>query len=258
MRFLAFGSLLPAIALAATVHGDEPATTSPAEREQQGQQATAEPDRQIRLQVTIVEVSLSEVQRRKLDFAQFGLGQKKPHQQQLEREAAKKLLDSLTSQGVAKVLGAPTMVVNPRQPGYFFAPGKASKKAKPDREQSLAERKVGTEIHVTANLLSESRVQLQLRAKQTDIEPLASIARRGATAPFYRTREMDLPIEMDLGSTVVVGGLVQQETVRDPRTRRNVQRETETLVLISPDLFHAGTEGLAGSKGTRPDDAQAK
>ena len=191
MRFLAIGSLLLAIALAATAHGDEPASTSPPDKqEQQGQQAAAEPDRQIRVQLTIAEVSLSEMQRRKLDFAQFGLRQEKPQsaatptrafigQQQIEREAAQKLLDSLTAQGVLKVVGAPTMVVSPRQPGYFFAAGKTSKKARPDREQSLAERKVGTEVHLTADLLSDSRVRLKLRAKQTDIEPLLSVATRG-------------------------------------------------------------------------------
>ena len=150
------------------------------------------------------------------------------------------------------------MVVSPRQPGYFFAAGKTSKKAKPDREQSLAERKVGTEVHVTADLLSESRVQLKLRAKQTDIEPLLSVATRGGIAPGYRTREMDLPLEMDLGTTVVCGGLVQQETIRDRRTRRNVQRETETLFLIAADMSYPAAEGLAGSKGTRPADAKAK
>ena len=274
MRSLAIGCFLLAIAVAQSAGGDESLTAKPpaqlAPAKPPGEPMAALASRQIRLQLAIAEVSLSGMLRRELDFAQLGLRQQTPAppgfksrpftgQQQVPPGAAKTLVDSLARQEVLKVVAGPILIVGEEKPGYFFSAGKISKtSAKPELPQNVVAQKVGTEVRVTAQALSDSRVRLELHAIRTDAEPLVSIARRGGTAPAYRKSELNTPIEVDLGMTAICGGLAQQETVRDPRTRRNEQRETQTLFLITPTLYDPAAGELASPSQTKPDAAKTK
>jgi Flp pilus assembly secretin CpaC len=229
---------------------DAPVATTPAAETTAKVDASPGETPQIRLELKVVEVSLSRMQQAKLDFAQFGLrtdakaarpGGRKPlaftGQQTLARESAAAMLDKLSQQkAVLKVLAEPSLITSDRRAVYFFASRATGAKGK----KNPAERKLGAQVAATPTLLGENQIDLKLHVVATELDPLLSVALRGGTAPEYRTREMDTEIKMELGATTVCGGLVQSDTreVVDPKTRRrsNAQVESETLFLVTLEL----------------------
>ena len=154
--------------------------------------------RQIRLDVKIGELSVTEMRRLGIDFSEIRNGQK-----QQDHEETAGFVAMLTRNNVFKIVAEPSLIAAEGRPAFFHS------------GPTVAGRKIGSQVQLTAKLLDNHRVKIELHATQTDEEPLLAVALRGGIAPAFRTSEMVKSFEMDLGKTMITGGTVQTQPATD-------------------------------------------
>jgi Bacterial type II and III secretion system protein len=226
MRAIALGSLVLWFGLAGALRAETPSVAAlPSERlKPVADEGPLKGNRQIRLDLKIGELSITEMRRQGIDFPNLFMRQK-----QQDRQKAAGTVAMLTRSGALKILAEPSLIVADGRPAFFQS------------GPTVAGRKTGSQIELTAQLLDNDRIKLDLVASQTDVDPSLSVATRGGMAPGFRHSSMAPSFEMDLGQTTIFAGMAESKTqsVTDPRTRRrsNVQVQTQMLYFVTPQLL---------------------
>lgn len=187
--------------------------------------ASKKSNKQVALNVKHVEVSLSKM--KQLGFAMDVMGSngwKKADSMsaafsQNQPSAFLRFLKALEREQVAKVLSWPTVVV--ADGGSF----------------EVNNREHGMHLDVQARFLDDKHVQVNIRPR--------------VGTPGEQTLEMNADVELELGKTAVLGGLVQERLVveKDSNSQdsRMVRTEVQHLILVTPELVEPATAVTAAS-----------
>ncbi|HEX4143738.1 MAG TPA: hypothetical protein VHY91_09410 [Pirellulales bacterium] len=224
----------------------------------------AEPKQQIRIDLKICELSLTKMRQLGIDILELGrkaAGDDRSKTTKCKsvdttRQATIGVVDSdgiaamvamLRREKVLKLLTDNQQIVTEGRTAYFLGSTEtASPVRSPDWSKQSCSRKFGTQVDLTATLLGANRIRLTVRAKLCEVDPSTTITLNGEKVLGFRKREMDIPVEMDLGKTALISGLVQEnvEVVVDPKAgqKANVFDTTQMLVLIKPELVDAATK----------------
>ncbi|MDR1826701.1 MAG: type II and III secretion system protein family protein [Methylobacteriaceae bacterium] len=166
-------------------------------------------------------------------------------------------LDALEQQGVAKTLAEPTLVAISGETATFKAGGQVPILA----DRSLAGgsyvstytyKDVGVSLEFTPMVLSEGRINLQVKTEVNEIDS-NTIVGSGGTA--FKTREQETTVELPSGASMVTAGLIQQNqraTVQGIpglmklpvigtlfRSRDFQKNETELIIIVTPYIAKA-------------------
>jgi Flp pilus assembly secretin CpaC len=181
--------------------------------------------KQVALNVKHVEVSLSKM--KQLGFGMDLMGAIPP---QTQSSAFLGFLKALEREQIAKVLSWPTVVV---ADGGSFEVN--------NREHAM-------HLDVKARFLDDKHVQVNIRPR--------------VGTPGEQTLEMDADVELEVGKTAVLGGLVQERLVaqKDPNSQgsRMVRTEVQHLILVTPELVEPATAVRPASHQEPSEEPNAK
>jgi hypothetical protein len=163
------------------------------------------------------------------------------------------MLDALRKHDLAKVIAEPTIVTASGRPAHCQIGGEFPILIPQDNETVAIEYKqYGTKIDLVPVLLANERIRLEIRLGLSELDPTRSVRVNDNSIPALRAREVDTGVEMKVGQTLAMGGLVQNrvETEKQAITwlsdlpyvgrffRYVVVKphRTELLVLVTPEI----------------------
>jgi pilus assembly protein CpaC len=247
-------SICVVLALSATAHGQQPP-----------------PRPQVRVQLKIVEVSLTKVQHMGFDPAILsGNPDTKHNTNQASGNdrsfpgissdtEAEKLVETLRKQNLVRVLAEPTLVAISGRTVRFVS-GDKLPIPKPQKDGSMAiGYRHGTEVEVTSEVLGD-KVHLAVHAQLSELDNGHSVRVGKETMPGIRERALATRAELKSGQTLVIRGLSQvrvEASVRDVsylssvpyvgaifgRVVEKERNEIAMLAFVRPEILTSSATG---------------
>ena len=165
------------------------------------------------------------------------------------------VISALQKNSLMKILAEPTLVTVSGRPAYFTVGGEIPVLI----PQSLGTvtidwRRFGTQVDFVPIVLGNGNIRLEVR-HVSEIDTSISVTLNGSTIPGFRTREVDTGVEMKVGQTLALAGLIQNRVESEKtgipwvsdlpyvgvpfRRVKNNENEIETLILVRPELANA-------------------
>lgn len=201
---------------------------------------TPSADRQVKVDLRVIELSRSRLAERGFDFAVVQgdrlIKPLSPQQFSVIDDNASLLamLEALRKDGLVRVLAEPTLVGASGRPVSFRCGGQIAAVTggglglPPDPQESVF---VGTQVDLVPTVTEPDQIRLDL--KVTITEPIdARSTESGKQLPQVRTRRLNTGTEMKSGQTCILGGLLQN-------TGKPDDEAVETLVLITSEILDA-------------------
>jgi hypothetical protein len=147
-------------------------------------------------------------------------------------------IEGLRQKNLIRVLAEPTMVTLGGRPVSFNSGGEVPIVVPQGTGSvSIEYKKYGTGFDAVALMMGHGKVQLQVRARVSELEPNRGISIGGTKIPGFRERFVDTAAELRFGEVLVLNGPKQTrvETQKDSKGKtREVVDEIELIVLVTP------------------------
>lgn len=162
-------------------------------------------------------------------------------------------IKALRKNNLVKVLATPTLVAVDGRPASFNAGGEIPIIVPAGLGQVAVQfREFGTRLDYVAKVKGNGKIWLEVRPYVSEIDPTRSIVLQGISVPGLRSRFLETGVELGVGQTLVLGGLLQVRTeainsgipvLADMpwvgtffRTTREEQNEIELLITVTPNF----------------------
>lgn len=133
-------------------------------------------------------------------------------------EPLKKIVAELEKAGALKVLAEPALATVSGRPASLHVGGEFPIPVPQSNGGSTIEfREFGTRLDLVPVVLGHGRIRLELRPRISEIDSDRGVVLGEFTAPGLRVREVDTAVEMSVGQTLVLAGLVQQRVIHKAR-----------------------------------------
>lgn len=163
-------------------------------------------------------------------------------------EVLQKVITELERAGALKVVAEPTLTTVSGRPASFHAGGEFPiPVAQPSADSTIEFRAFGTQIDLVPVVLGTERILLELRPHISEIDPAVSVVLGDLTVPGLRVRGVNTSVEMNVGHTFVLAGLVQQ---------RVIQKALEESGEADMDPERAPSKSTEGNTGSSQDDVE--
>ncbi len=183
------------------------------------------------------------------DPAQANCDEKCPFAfQTVDTTAINGLMSALRRENVVKILAEPNLVtVSGRPATYFCGNQVAFPVIHPHASTEPQYRDVGTRIDYVPVLLGNNKIRLEIHPRICELVP-GHVVAGNQKIPAFRIYEGDTSIEMTLGQTVALSGMVQERVTNVatpiPGQERCFQAslsrdQVQTLIIVTPELVEA-------------------
>jgi hypothetical protein len=174
----------------------------------------------------------------------------------LDRAVAADCVDALREQKLLKVLAEPTLVTVEGRPVFFNSGGEFPILVRQsDGSPGVDFKKYGTQVDLVAKLMGSRKIRIETKFRVSELDSTLNVTADGVTIPGLHVREVDTGVEMELGKTAIIGGIVsnQTETIVDPKTNHEseVARRIKTVFLVTPELVETAPPHSARADRTR-------
>jgi hypothetical protein len=165
------------------------------------------------------------------------------------------LFKELVEEGFVNVLARPTLMTTSGRPASMHIGGEIPVRVQSSGgEVSIRSLPFGTHVDVLATVLPNHGIRLRMAFEKREINPEKTIGDDGTSYPEVQSRRINTELELKLGQTVVLAGLIAQrrvesETAEDdgagkgtvrPAAKSNRPSDTtQTIVFITPELVHS-------------------
>jgi Flp pilus assembly secretin CpaC len=205
---------------------------------------------QILVRVKMLEVNLTKLRQLGPDLSIFNdgkiehvdlpnwLGSNAGANHLVNGDAMQGILGALAKQNVGKVLAEPTVITTNGQPASLNVGGECSIPA-PGEVGGVKIQKYGTQLDVTAVALGDNKVRLNVRPRVSELDASREISVGGQPILALTVREVDTAVEMELGQSAVLSGLVQERkvTTTDWLGRKSdAVEEIALVVVVTPEI----------------------
>ncbi len=167
-------------------------------------------------------------------------------------------LDALQQNNLAKVLADPTIVAVSGRPAHFNVGGELPILVPSGLGTvSVEYKEFGTQIDFLPIVLGNGNVRLEIRPRVSEIDETRSVTLNEFTVPALKVREVDTAVELKVGQTLAIAGLIQTRVDAQVRglpflsdlpyvgaafrSVREEVNEIELLILVTPE-YVAGME----------------
>ena len=237
---------------------------------------------QVNLRVTIAEVSRASLKRLGVDFnATGGIGFFRPTvnptliesagtaaiSKRLGNGSVAPVLEALETEGLASVLAAPNLTAISGQTATFlvggelpiFVPESKTTASNPDGTSAsqgssgtVEFKPYGVSLAFTPTVMSDARVSLKVAPEVSEKQEGGGIVITGVQIPALNVRRASTTVEMGDGESMVIGGLLQNNSRNDVtkfpgladlpilgalfRSDRYRRNETELIIVVTPIL----------------------
>jgi pilus assembly protein CpaC len=185
--------------------------------------------------------------------------------------SVKATLRAMENAGVVRTLAEPNLTAISGESANFLAGGEFPVPGAPDCstspcKQTIQFKKFGISLGFTPVVLSEGRISLRVATEVSELSQENSISIGGTTIPGLKTRRADTTLEIPSGGSMVMAGLIKQQTKQSIsglpglaqvpvlgtlfRSRDYVNNNTELMILVTPYVVRA----VAQKDLSRPDD----
>lgn len=165
-------------------------------------------------------------------------------------------LEALRQYNLVKVLAEPTLVTVSGRPASFNSGGEFPILVPQSLGTvSIEYRQFGTRVDFVPIVLGNGRVRLEVRPQVSEVDSSRSVSINNTTVPGLRTRWVDTGVEMKVGQTLALAGLIQNQIESENKGlpffsdlpwiggafRRIQERnnEIELLILVTPEFVDA-------------------
>lgn len=225
---------------------------------------------QIQIQVQMIEVSLTELRRRGIEWPSI-VPQVNPQSGPVEvprvgvnllQRPLKERLDDLRRQKLLKVVAEPTITLLDGRTGQLRC-GDALKIPVPQKNGSpkFEERFAGIELFVKPRVVGESPINLDFNLGVTERDYNHRVVADGVTIPALTTRRIATTFDTNSGDTWVIGGFVslrpassdieltagtrdEQRAASKQPTQQPKLEQVETLVLVTAERLEPVRDAL--------------
>ena len=184
-------------------------------------------------------------------------------------------LRAMESAGVVRTLAEPNLTAISGEAANFLAGGEFPVPGAPDCSvspcrQTIQFKKFGIALGFTPVVLSGGRISMRVATEVSELSQENSISFGGTTIPGLKTRRADTTLEIPSGGSMVMAGLIKQQTKQSIsglpgltqvpvlgtlfRSRDYVNNNTELMILVTPYVVRA----VAQKDLSRPDDGFAE
>ena len=222
----------PAVHAAQSLLSEKLAERDRLQREISALQEPTKTPEQILVRVKMMEVNLTKLRQRGIDWAALASG--------TVDSTALESFDALDHQNLGKVLAKPSVVTTSGRPASICVGGEFPVPM-PAEDGGVKIQKYGTQLDVMAIALGDNKVRLNVRPRVSELDASRGIVVAGQQVPALTVRECDFSSEMEFGKSVVLSGLVQERT-------EDVRRP------VGPDE-QRGARNRAGGRGDAGDRA---
>lgn len=184
-------------------------------------------------------------------------------------------LRAMENAGVVRTLAEPNLTAISGEAANFLAGGEFPVPGAPDCSvspcrQTIQFKKFGISLGFTPVVLSGGRISMRVATEVSELSQENSISIGGTTIPGLKTRRADTTLEIPSGGSMVMAGLIKQQTKQSIsglpgltqvpilgtlfRSRDYVNNNTELMILVTPYVVRA----VAQKDLSRPDDGFAE
>ncbi len=166
-------------------------------------------------------------------------------------------LEALIVQGDAKLLAAPSLLTLSGETASFLAGGKFPIGRTVDGESYVEWQNYG--IHLTMSpLVLQDKIRVTINPEVSTLDWTNGVRINNDLIPGLTTRTVSTTVTLTHGSTVVIGGLIQQEEALQIRkvpilgdlpiigalfqSRKYLENQTELVILITPWIVYQDDE----------------
>jgi hypothetical protein len=129
-------------------------------------------------------------------------------------------LQTLRSNGLAKILAEPRLTTLSGRPGSIFSGGEVPiMTSEGPGAPSVTYKKAGTEMSILPIVKANGKILLEVRAETTALDSVSSTK----TAPAFKTKNAVVVSYIEAGQTLAIGGSILND-------------EEETVILVTPRL----------------------
>ncbi len=175
---------------------------------------------------------------------------------------------ALEENGLVRTLAEPTLTAISGEQAKFLAGGEFPIPVSKDRDGNITVdyKPFGVSLAFTPVVLSEGRISLRVGTEVSEISSEVTVKLNGLTIPGLRIRRADTTIELPSGGSMIIGGLLQEQTRQvvsgQPglmnlpvlgalfRSRDYLRGQTEIVVIATPYIV----KPVSINKLKRPDD----
>ncbi len=171
-------------------------------------------------------------------------------------------IDLLQSNGLGRVLAAPTLVALSGQSASFLAGGEIPVPQSGGLgTTTIVYKPFGVGLTVTPTILSPNRIALKVAPEASDIDYTNAIVTDSTQIPAITTRRADTTVELGDGESFVIGGLISRTTTaavdKVPllgdlpfigaffRNLKYNSAEKELVIVVTPHLVKPVAKGVA-------------
>lgn len=185
-------------------------------------------------------------------------------------------LQAMERAGVVKTLAEPNLTAISGESAKFLAggqypfPGPCSLSDNGICTRSVQFKDFGVGLNFTPVVLAGGRISLKIATEVSELDPANGITDNGLVIPGLQVRRADSTIEVPSGGSIVMAGLIQQQSKRSMagwpglmkvpvlgalfRSNDYLRNETELAVFVTPYLAKA----VAPEKLSSPEDGFAE
>ena len=166
------------------------------------------------------------------------------------------LIEALKEQQLVKFLAEPTVVATHGRPARFNVGGRVPYITPGGNGTvSIGYEEFGTSVDFLPFVVGPGRVRLEVRPEVTDLDPSRSVTVQGAVVPGFSQRYVETAVELQVGQTFALAGLLQTRvdttSRRTPilgdiplfgsvfRRVRHQRNDIELLITVTPELVAA-------------------
>ena len=163
------------------------------------------------------------------------------------------LLEALESRGVVRTLAEPNLTALSGQEAKFLAGGEYPVPSVQSEGETTVEFKpFGVELNFIPRVVDGDRINIELEAAVSSIDPNVSVVQSGITVNGFRKRETSTTVEMRDGESFAIAGLLQDDfqdiNGQVPwlgdvpvlgalfRSAEYQREQTELVIIITPHL----------------------
>lgn len=185
-------------------------------------------------------------------------------------------LQALREEDLLKVMAEPKLITMSGQPASFISGGEQAVPVPAGLGQvGVQFEEFGTRLNFLPIVLGNGRIHLEVEPEFSNLDAANGVSIQGTTVPGRDTHRIHTTVEMDVGHTFVLGGLIQHVVTGSTEklpilgdlpfvgvafSRKSYQEsEEEVLILVTPHLVEAfdcsqAPKYLPGQETRSPDD----